>query len=83
MPGRSFAQPKAGRGKKNRDDDAVHRVFVLRENSEWPSLLHRLEQIFFSVIKVWQNLHRDVSIESRVARETLCPCRQRCAGEDV
>ena len=42
---------------------------MLRENREWPSLLHRLEQIFFSVIKVWQNLHRDVSIELLVARE--------------
>ena len=43
-------------------------MFVLRENSEWPSLFHGLEHQFFSVIKVWQNLHRDVSIESRVAR---------------
>src|SRR5438552_542189 len=42
MPGRSFAQPDAGRCNKNPDDDAVHRVFVLREHSEWPSLLLRL-----------------------------------------
>ena len=41
---------------------------MLRENSEWPSLLHGLEPKFFQVIKVWQNLHRDVSIESCVAR---------------
>ena len=44
-------------------------MFVLRENSDWPSLFHGLEQKFLPVIKVWQNLHRDVSIELLVARE--------------
>ena len=41
-------------------------MFVFRENSEWPSLLHGLKQKFFSLIKVRCRLEWLVSYKPRL-----------------